>query len=193
MSLIVAYKKDDTVYMCADTQTTIGICKTNYLTNSSCKIQKFANGMLVGRAGNVCSNQFVTSHEEWFTLPEDGELTKEHIVTHILPKIYKGLDEIGQLEEDKYGIKNMKGAFILAHKDKLFFVSEEFFVITIAKFFQTGAVMGLPAQFLNRINEDEDINEQLLVAMRTCSKFNSSISGPYVLINTKDSTYQYVD
>ena len=55
MSVIVAIKENDVVYMGADSQTTAGMRKRSYLNETGFKIVRLENGILVGFCGRVAA------------------------------------------------------------------------------------------------------------------------------------------
>ena len=116
MSVIVAIKSENVIYMGCDTQTTSGKDKENKLQESTFKISKLRSGMLVGICGKVAAHQSVCDDESVFEI-ENGELTKKEIVNNIIPKIKAKLKDIaGDTSENE----RMPISIILAYKDKLF-------------------------------------------------------------------------
>lgn len=83
MSVIVAIKSGDAIYMGCDTQTTSGKDKENKLQESTFKISKLRSGMLVGICGKVAAHQSVCDDESVFEI-EKGELTKKEIVNNFI-------------------------------------------------------------------------------------------------------------
>ena len=75
MSVVIAIKKNDRIYMAADTQTSCGDRKDTYLGEDSRKIHRFDNGILLGGTGSVHNWQIICAHPESFTIPESGEFS----------------------------------------------------------------------------------------------------------------------
>ena len=80
MSLVVAIKKDDVVYLGADTRTTRGERVRSNLAEEDLKIHRMGS-CLVGAAGTVANIQLMTNHPEWFEL-KGKPLTKKFLVHH---------------------------------------------------------------------------------------------------------------
>ena len=72
MSVVVAIKKNNRIYMAADTQTTCGDRRINYHGEDSRKIHRLENGILLAHTGTIHNWQIICSHPEYFTVPEDG-------------------------------------------------------------------------------------------------------------------------
>ena len=66
MSVILAYKKDDAIYMATDTRVVVNSCKRNDLLESNYKIQKMENGLLVGITGEMMERQTIFAYPEIF-------------------------------------------------------------------------------------------------------------------------------
>ena len=122
MSLIVAIRKNGRSYMAADTQSTCGDTKFSRLGKDARKIEVFENGMLLGYAGLVHNTQIVCARPELFTLPEDGILTKRHVVQNIIPRLYKCYKDHEMLMEKENAPVGADNEFLLAHGDRLFHI-----------------------------------------------------------------------
>ena len=93
MSVLIAYKRGDTIYMGTDTRVIVDDHKKNELCECNYKIQKLENGMLVGITAERLTRQTIFAYSEIFTLDENGELTRKHIVKEIIPKLVAILNE----------------------------------------------------------------------------------------------------
>ena len=87
MSVIVAIREGDTVYMGADSQRSSNIRISRGFNESFYKITRFENGILAGFCGPAAVKQRILSEKDIFTLDEDGVLTKKHIVNSVIPKL----------------------------------------------------------------------------------------------------------
>ena len=186
MSVIVATSENGVVYMGADTQTTVSINRVNRLCEASHKIVRLENGMLVGFCGRVAVKQTLLSLEDVFVLDERGELNKKHIVETILPTLTSKKESIG----DENG--NMCVSILLAHKDKLYKITSEFEVVRLTKFARLGAGSN-HTNYAMIERTDLAPRERILLALRESAKRTESVSGPYILIDTKALTYEIVD
>ena len=187
MSVVVAIKQGDRIWLGADTQTTCGSDRFNQLSQNDFKIAKMDNGMLISMTGETVSAQMLLAHPEWFTVDEKKGLTKEHIVTKIIPQIYETLEEEGLLDRgDKGTPPLMKLTVLLAYKDKLFEISRDLQVIRYEDYQATGSGANAVNYGLSRVDKSKDINEQLLRLLRIGAKQDTNVSAPFVLIDTKD-------
>jgi len=126
MSVIVAIKENGVIYMGADSQTTAGRRKRNNLNETAYKVARLDNGILVGFCGRVAAHQTILSMKDVFTLDEQGELTKRHIVKEIVPKIVDKMEQIGDEESGSIDVGIMLAYFedvLLTTNDLLKYVN----------------------------------------------------------------------
>lgn len=187
MSVIVAIKENGIVYMGADSQTTAGIYKRAYLNENAFKVARLSNGMLLGFCGMVRTKQAMLGKEDVFTLDENGELTKKHIVQNIIPKLVGMIDANGDEQNGEIEV-----SILLAHKDKLYKITSKLDVLALNEFARSGsgfvyvnyALMGM---------KHLPVRERILKALTQSAKWADAVSGPYVCIDTKNLEYEVVD
>ena len=191
MSLIVAYKKDGIVYMGADTQSTCGTAISRALNESGFKITRLPNGILVGVCGRVKAHQKIVAQKHWFAMPEGEKLSKRYIVQNIIPELSALM---GEMKEEKNSRNSsLDVSIILAHRDKMFIIARYFEVFECNTFAAIGAGDDFSVYALSQIRAGDDVNEGLLKALRAGAHFDSTVSAPYVLIDTKDREYAIVE
>lgn len=188
MSVVVAVKENGRVYMAADTQTTGGHFMRRDLNEIGFKIKRLDNGILLGLCGSVRVEQVIAYTEGLFTLDENGELTKEHLVSETMLKLYEALDERGLLKSNG----RMDSSILLAYKDKIFQIRGDFCVVTRAEY---GVIGSGTDRALYAISECKDlpVRERMLKAVTMSAQRIASVSGPYLFIDTQDKTYEIVE
>ena len=187
MSVIVAVKENGVVYMGADTQTTSGKKRAIGLNETSFKVTRLDNGILVGFCGRVAAKQEILSMKDVFTLNEEGVLDKAHIVTEIVPKLVDKMEVIGDEESGSLDV-----SLLLAHKDKLYRITSDLDVLSLNECARIGA----GADFANYClfeNANLPVRERILSALMGSAKRTESVSGPYVLIDTKNLKHEIID
>ena len=189
MSVVVCIKEGDTVYLGADTQTTLGSRKKlHFINETGFKIKRTDEGILLGACGAVQTTQFLYADPDIFRLNENGELTKEWIVNEIVPKAWKKMKEEKLLDEDGY----LESIFLLAYKDKVYQINHDLRVISRGGAFAIGAGQDFSAYPLMG-EEGLGIRERMLKAMEICGENSDSISAPYIFIDTKNLEYEIVE
>ena len=187
MSVIVAIKENGVIYMGADSQTTAGRRKRNYLNKTAYKVARLDNGILVGFCGRVAAHQTILSMKDVFTLDEQGELTKRHIVKEIVPKLVDKMEQIGDEESGSIDV-----GIMLAYKDKLYRITADLDVIHLNENGSDGAGRDLVNYVLFEM-KNLPVRERVLRALEESARREESVGGPYVLIDTKDLEYEVVD
>lgn len=191
MSLVVAYKKDGIVYMGADTQSSIGSTIDRTLNESGFKITRLPNGMLIGVCGRVKGHQKIIAQKKWFDIPEDETFDKRYIVKNIVPELSTIMKDI---KDDKDSSNSsMEVRVLIAWQGQMFVIARHFEVFECDRYAAIGAGDDYSRYELAQIKDDDDINEGLLKALRMGSMFDSSVSAPYILIDTKDKEYKIVE
>lgn len=192
MSILLAVKKNNTVYMATDTREIVSGDKRNNLCEASFKIQKQDNGMLVGITGDRFTRQTLFANSEIFTLNKKGKLTKKHIVTEIVPQIIDLLDAHGMLMQNEDGFIGMKARIILAYQESMFEICAGFLVIKYEDLQALGEASSGAEVVLFNSKPDDDVEERLIRALDVASKYCLTVGAPYLLINTKDLEYTVV-
>ena len=185
MSILIAYKKDDTVYMGTDTRTIVNDHKKNELRGCNLKIQKLANDMLLGITGERLERQTLIAYSEIFTLDKNGKLTKKHIVKEIIPKLITVLEKEGELPY-------MKAVILLVHKGTIYEICSGFAVIKYEDFQVVGRVSDYAHATLMNTKPMDSIEERIVKALDIVAENSQYVGKPYLLINTKELEYKIV-
>ena len=184
MSVIVAVKENGVVYMGADTQTSAGKIKYNFINETEYKIKRLDNGVLIGFCGSVAAEQVIS--KDIFTLDEDGRLTKAHIVKEIIPKL---IDKMGQIGEIEKGEMNVSA--LIAHNEALYRINSNLDVIKLNENGKAGSGLYYVDYALSL--KDLPVRERILKALVESARRTDTVSGPFILIDTKNKTYEIVD
>ena len=192
MSILIAYKKDDTVYMGSDTRTIVNDHKKNELRGCNLKIQKLANDMLLGITGERLERQTLIAYSEIFTLDKNGKLTKKHIVKEIIPKLITVLEKEGLLIEKEGELPYMKAVILLVHKGTIYEICSGFAVIKYEDFQVVGRVSDYAHATLMNTKPMDSIEERIVKALDIVAENSQYVGKPYLLINTKELEYKIV-
>ena len=180
MSVVVAIKENDTIYLGADTLMARKNTKVPEINNiEKFKLTNLPNGIILGHVGGVSTTQKLVLNEEWFIGVEEKGLDKEFLVTVILPKLKEELEKYKLLDEDGM----MDADFLIAYKDRLYDIKSDFSVVKINEHTAIGAGKNFALSI--SCKDYVDKQEKLIEALRHSSKMCSSVDGPFVLIDTK--------
>ena len=187
MSVVIAVKQGDRIWFGADTQATRGTDRYNQLSQNDFKVAKLDNGMLLSMTGETRTAQFILAHPEWFTVDEKKGLTKEHIVTKIIPQLYEALDDAELLEREDRGTPPIaKCTIMMAYQDKLFEICRDLQVLRYEDYQASGSGANAILYGLSKLDKSKDINEQLLRLLKISAMHDTNVSAPFIFINTKD-------
>lgn len=194
MSVVIAIKKNDRIYMAADTLTSCGEVGTTYLGKDSRKICQFENGILLGHTGSVHNWQIVRSHPEYFTIPEDGIMTKKYVVQNIMPRIHKCYRDYEMIVKEEDEPAKMEESYILAFKDKMFVIDGVFCVEALDHFAEIGSggdvtLAGLRWLDVQESMDGEQINKSLVDILRISDSRTRSVAAPFYLIDTVEQKF----
>ena len=190
MSLVIAEIKDGVVYMGADTQVSSGETKRNLTTEPNLKITRMPHGILLGKVGAVRVSNILINFKEWFEPLEHQPLTKEFLVTKIMPKFYNELKKRELLSREH--IAGFEGSFLIAQKDKLFLINGNFTVNEVPRFDAIGA--GNDAAYTTyQLLPNASVREKMLTSLRLASEYDTSISAPYAFCDTKSLEIELVE
>lgn len=194
MSIIIACKKGDTIYMGTDTRVNIRGYKQNDLSECNYKIQKQENGMLVGVSSDLSMvRQTIFAYSDIFTLDKSNDLTKRHIVKEIIPKLIDVLKtRKGFYIKEEDDEPRMQAKIVLAYKDKMFLILPEFSIIRSEEFLTTGDCSNFGLSTMYGVKQDSDVNEKILKALEIASNNSFLVGPPYLLVDTKEQKYNLV-
>ena len=186
MSLVIAFKYNDIIYMGADTQTTSGNYIEKYKTyEENFKITKMPNDILLGHVGSVVLTQQLYSQKKWFEqLPAEG-LTKKFIVKNIIPKLYNKF-YIKDLLEDG---NTMLSSFVLAWRNRLFYIASNFEVYELDDFIAIGSGRSCALYYALK---QTSVREKILNCLNAANNFCNTVCNPFILIDTKELKFEIV-
>jgi ATP-dependent protease HslVU (ClpYQ) peptidase subunit len=193
MSQVIAIKYEGFVYMAADTMVSVGSSKWQYGNHHKYyKIHKFKNGILVGTVGSLSSVQDLVLHELWEKIEPNIKLTKQIILNQIVNPVSK--DNIIRKNHSKNdeGTLEFDMSYIVAKDDQLFMIFNKGEIMVCEKYACIGAGSMSIHPFL-KLNQTENINNQMIRALIFVSHKNIGIHSPFTLIDTKNLTYSIVE
>ena len=198
MSAVIAIKKNNRIYMAADTQVSCGERRTNPLLESDRKIYRLDNGILLGITGSAISAQIVYAYSEIFTVPENANMTKKHIVKNIIPKLQRLYKERDMLEKNEDEPSSLPNSLVIAYKDSLFAIGGVFTTTVIEHYLALGngadvISAGLAKLDEETVNDEQVIRERLVDLLRISESRMRSVSAPFFLIDTERQEFELVD
>ena len=193
MSVIIGYIKNGVTYLATDTRVIDDDRKRNEVCACNFKLRKLDNGIIYGVTNSKYIRQFLMANEDMFTPDTRGNLTVQHIVMDILPTLYFSLKEAKLLDNDKGEPPFFSSSILIGFKGKLFEICSDFSVFRYEKYQAIGPLSDYALTKVSNIDEKEEINRQLIDAMRICAKNTEYVGGPYLTINTDELKYELTE
>ena len=192
MSVMLSYKKGDRVYMATDATMTYGDNLTTETAEDSLKIRIAPSGLLVGVTGERVVRQEIFTMLEDFTLDKRGCLTKEHITSEIVPKLFNRLIALDMVEKDNDNLPYTGAHVFLAYKDKMFMIVNKFVVLRSENYLAINiSAYPLSVYPMANLDEEAEINEQLVKILKFLSKHVTTVGAPYVTIDSVDKKIKF--
>ena len=192
MSILIAYKRGDTIYMGTDTRVVVNDHKKNELCECNYKIQKFDNGMLIGITSDRLTRQTIFAYSEIFTLDKKGELNRKHIIKEIIPKLVEMLNDEDLMITKEDEMPYMDAQILIAYKSELYEICKNFSVYKYDDYQALGSVAELGQFTLVNTKETDDINERVVKSLDIIAKNSQLVGSPYLLIDTKELKYRVI-
>ena len=194
MSVVVAIKDKNCVWVGCDSQITTGYTKSTFTLNTKIWRPEKEENVVMGIVGTVRDLNILSTEDEWI-----DELTKiknevnyKYIVRTVVPKIFKTLGEFGRLRNDN-GIQSIESNIIFTYKDKLFSINGDGSVIESDDIIADGSGYRLCLGAWNSIKEkDIPIKEKLVSVIKAACENDLYVNYPIIIMNTKDNNVEVI-
>lgn len=190
MSLVIAVKEKDRVVMMADSAETSGEYLSRIYDEGRYKIQVIGE-VLVGSVGKVSNVRKLLTHPEWFDT-KGKEFDKSFIVNNIVPRFYEELKNSRMLEINENELPKSKATFIIAVKDRIYKMFNDFSVMEYDRSTSAGCTTGIVYPYIKDIEHGQE-KEKMLDAMHISAKLDSAVGAPYIYIDTVDRKYEILE
>lgn len=192
MSVVIAIKKDNVIYMAADTMVTYGDSKRHLYSESSQKIWAVSDTphCVMGATGYLrdinlihhCTNELVP---EAAIIRED--LNIGIIMQYTVPTIFETIRNYTKVVMPENQSFEFCTSFLYAYKNRLFSILPDGLVEEIDDYTAIGSGADAALASLKH-NIDEPVYTRLMKALDAASDISLYVSAPYVCINTEDTT-----
>ena len=187
MTVIVGCKHDGVVYLGCDSTVTNSYSQSSIKSVDNAKIQKMPNDVFVGSAGRVTAIQELTLSPHLFqNIPQDG-ISKEFLIKNIVTPLHKVYKENKLLDDEGRSLCE----FLIAHKDKLFVITDQFGVFQVETDYAIGS--GTYSALCVMRQTDAPIKQRILNALQMAAKVDKGVGAPFVMVDTKELQYQSIN
>lgn len=196
MSVVVAVRDKDQIWLATDSQVTSGWTKSLLTSQHSFKIFKNKLGVNIGGVGSLRDlNIISTSNEEWISENDilKNNINFKSIVRETVPKIFKELDSFNRLYKDK-GMEEMNSAFVIAHGKDCFFIEPDGCVLELVDMLATGSGSDI-AESAYAVLRDTELSakEKAIRSVAVSCERDLFVGYPIVITSTEMDSFEIFD
>lgn len=194
MSVVVAIKEGNKVYLGCDSQVTKGGTRTTLKNPHNYKIWKVigADNCLMAHVGNVRDANIVRLMDRLVT---DYNIYRNHVdyefvVKKIVPDIIEELKQYGMIKEDKY-IDFLDSSFLFAFQDQLYVIGRDRSVIEVDDYVAIGSGED---QCIGSLlsTEGEKPRDRIVKAIKASAAADIYVDYPIILTDTENTEFEII-
>jgi len=190
MSVVVAIKDKDRVYVGCDSQATIGCTKRTLSNKHNCKIFKPENDkdVIIGTCGDFrdanllyCVNEYI---DELTRLKNQVDF--KYVVTKIVPKIFSTLKDNGRIKASTDTLKSLPSSILFVYKTSIYRIFHDGCVIEVDDYIAMGSGANNAMGYLNVKDPQECPKKALQKSIEASCVSDLYVMKPIVIMNTVD-------
>ena len=195
MSVVVGIKKDNVVYLGADSQVTRGGTRVSLSNPNNYKIWKVrgVDNCLMAHVGNLrdaCVIRIIDNLIREIDIVHDC-INFEYVVKRIVPYIIDELKNYNYIsKEGKF--EYMDSRFLFAYKDMLFTIGSDSSVIEVDDCVAIGSGECQAIGSLVTTVDEDDSKSRIIKAIKSSAASDIYVDYPIVLANTKDTEFDVI-
>jgi ATP-dependent protease HslVU (ClpYQ) peptidase subunit len=196
MSVVVAVRDEDKIWLATDSQVTNGWSKSLLLSQHSFKICKCANGVSIGTVGALRDANIISTSDIEFISENrilKNSIDFKGIVRETVPLFFNELEKNRRVYID-HGVPYMQSAFILAYKNSCFLIESDGCVQELYDMFAvgSGADVAESAYIILRDTELSAKDKAVRAVMAACER-DLFVNFPIVVTNTEMTSFEMFD
>lgn len=194
MSVVVAIKEGNKIYMGCDSQVTKGGTRTTLKNPNNYKIWKVvgAENCLMAHVGNVRDANIVRLMDRLVT---DYNIYRHHVdyefvVKKVVPEIVEELRQYGMIKEDKY-VEFLDSSFLFAFQDQLYVIGRDRSVIEVDDYVAIGS--GEDQSIGSLLStEGEKPKDRIVKAIKASAAADIYVDYPIILTDTENTEFEII-
>lgn len=195
MSVVVAIKKGDKVYVGADSQVTRGGTRATLKNSNNYKIWKVrgARNCLMAHVGTVRDANIIRLMDGLVTDYEmfKGYIDYEFVVKKVVPAIFSELKQAGYLKDDQF-IDHMESRYLFIYKDQLYTINTDGCVLEVDDYVAIGSGEDQAIGSLLS-TEGEDPQTRIIKAIKASAASDIYVDYPIILTNSKTTDFEIIN
>lgn len=195
MSVIVAIKSDDKVYIGSDSQVTKGGTRATLKNPNNYKIWNVRdiNHCLMAHVGAVRDANIVRLMDDLVTDYDVfmDKIDYEFVVRRIVPSIIAELKRAGYMKDDQY-VEHMESSFLFAYKNQLFVINSDGCVLEVDDYVSIGSGED---QAIGSLLSTEKLNpkSRIIMAIKASAVSDIYVDYPIILTDTYSNKYELIN
>lgn len=194
MSVVVAIKDKDCVWVGCDSQVSYGYTKSTLELNKKIWKPEKENDVVMGVVGDVRDLNLLSTEESWIDELTNlkNEVNFKYIVRNLVPNIFKLFGKFGRLKTDR-GIESINSNIIFASKDKLFSINGDGSVLESSDIVADGSGYRLCLGAWNSLkNKNVPIKDKLIEVIKSACESDLYVNYPIIIMNTKNNDVEVI-
>ena len=193
MSVVVAIKQGNKIYMGADSQVTRGGTRLSLSNPNNYKIWKVKgveNCLMasVGDLRDACVIRIMNGLVREIDALK-GEVDFEYVVGRIVPLIKEELSDYGYIKKDGV-FEGFESSYLFAFEDKLFYINRDASVIEIDDCIAIGSGSNEAIGSLITSSKEEDSEQRIVKAIKSSATHDIYVDYPIILVNTETTEFK---
>ena len=195
MSVVVAVKEGNKIYLGADSRVTRGGTRTTLHNPNNYKIWKVdgSDHALMGQVGNVRDGNIirlmknvVDDYDEFYE-----RVDYRFVVKYLVPEIIKNLQDAHFIKSNDNLIDGIDSSFLFAHNDKLFLINSDLAVIEVDDYIAIGSGAD---QALGSLlsTEGQNPKARIVKAIKASAATDIYVDYPIILVDTDSTEFEIV-
>lgn len=195
MSVVVAIKDGNKVFIGADSQVTKGGTRTTLKNPNNYKIWKVDDSpnCLMAQVGNLrdanvvrLMSNIIDDYDEFY-----NRVNYRFVVKFLVPEIVKTLKEAGFLKTSDNFVDYMESSFLFAYKDKLFNINSDCSVIEVDDYVAIGSGS---QEAIGSLLSTEGLSpkERIIKAIKSSATNDIYVDYPIILTDTETGEFEII-
>ena len=195
MSVVVAIKENNKIYIGADSQVTKGGTRSTLKNPNNYKIWKVrgVDNCLMAHVGNVREANIIRLMDSVITSYDiyANRIDFEFVVKELVQRIFEELKRYGYLKDESF-IEEMDSSFIFAYKDQLYTINSDGCVIEVSDVASIGSGKNEAIGSLVS-TENEPARERIIKAIKASATNDIYVDYPIILIDTENTEFEIIN
>lgn len=195
MSVVLAIKQDNKIYLGADSQVTRGGTRLSLSNPNNYKIWKVkgVENCIIGSVGVLRDACVIRIMDNLIRQNEitDETISFEYVVDRIVPRMKRELEEYGYLSKNEK-FDGFDSSFLIAHKDKLYYIGSDAAVIEIDDCIAIGTGSNESLGSLLSTN-NEDPLKRIIKAVKSSATHDIYVDYPIIITDTESTEFSIIN